>query len=88
MTLTACADLSRPNTLKVSRDPTAMENQMEIAPDNMVRVPGADGKPINVPRLHPPGTPNAGKPVMPGEKVERSTRPAPTAAPSASPATR
>lgn len=74
--LTGCSDLTRPSTFRVSKDPAGTADQLAVAPDNLVRIPGADGKPVALPRLHPPGTPNAGKAVMAGEKVERSPRPA------------
>ncbi|MBM4358181.1 MAG: hypothetical protein FJ096_08720 [Deltaproteobacteria bacterium] len=79
--LGGCSDLSRPGSFRVSRDATGTESQVEVAPRNLVRIPGPDGKPIEVPRLHPPGTPSAGMPVLPGQKVER---PAPSASAAAS----
>jgi len=74
--LTGCSDLTRPSTFRVSKDPAGSADQVAVAPDNLIRVPGADGKPVALPRLHPPGTPNAGQAVMPGQKVEPSPRPA------------
>lgn len=78
--LVGCTELSKPHPLRVSKDPTGKENQMGVAPSNLVKIPGPDGKPVQVPRLHPPGAPSAGMPVMPGEPPQR----APTAAPAAS----
>lgn len=81
LALVGCSELSRPNTFRVAKDDMGKADQLAVAPDNLVRLPGPDGKPVAVPRLHPAGTPNAGKPVMPGEKVERSPRPSESAAP-------
>jgi hypothetical protein len=78
--LVGCSDLSRPRTLRVSKDPTGTESQVAVAPDNLIRVKGPDGKMVEVPRLHPAGTKDAGMPVMPGQAVQQ---PAPSAAPSA-----
>jgi hypothetical protein len=83
LALGGCSDLSRPSSFRVSRDATGTESQVAVAPNNLVRVPGPDGKPIEVPRLHPPGTPSAGMPVLPGQKVERPQSAASAAASSA-----
>lgn len=88
LALAGCSDLSKPGGFRVSRDATGSESQVEVAPNNLVRVKGPDGKVVEVPRLHPPGTPSAGQPVLPGQKVVRSPRVAgsASAAPTAAPA--
>lgn len=77
LALTGCSDLSRPNTFRVSRDRTGTESQVDVAPPNVVRLKDHDGKYVYVPRVHPPGTPSAGKPVLPGETPQVPPRPAP-----------
>ncbi|MBM4377202.1 MAG: hypothetical protein FJ095_19145 [Deltaproteobacteria bacterium] len=78
LALVGCSDLSRPSSLRVSKDRTGTESQVAVAPDNLIRVKGPDGKVVEVPRLHPPGTKDAGMPILPGQAAQR---PAPSAAP-------
>lgn len=83
--LLGCSELSRPDPYRVSRDATGTESQVAVAPNNLVRIPGPDGKPLEVPRLHPPGSPSAGQPVLPGQRVERSRAARPATPPPTSP---
>ncbi len=67
-----CADLSRPHAIRTSKE-SGLAPQAPAAPNdappgaavprNLVTIPGPDGKPILVPRLNPPGHPNAGMPA-------------------------
>ncbi len=76
--LAGCADLSRPHAIRISKDSgvpsraagaAANGPAAAVVPEGLVTIPGPDGKKIAVPRLNPPGHPNAGLPVQPGDEA-------------------
>jgi hypothetical protein len=64
-----CADLARPNPIRVNRDPSGRPDgpSSMMGRDQLFEVP-VDGKVHKLPRLNPPGSPNEGMPMRPGDQ--------------------